>query len=97
MHIRYEAKNIKQDLKKLEFVKTNTKMETELSEDSTKSVEKMPETDKSKVINLNSDMDANHCSNVYDPSMESYHPYEHAFWKTEKTYVSLNLPYSYLY
>lgn len=93
-HSRYEEKNTNQhDLQKCEVQKKNIKMETKLSVDLNKSIEKLPVPEKSKIINLNSDMDASYGSNTYDPSMESYHPLEHAFWKTEKTYVSFNLPY----
>lgn len=49
--------------------------------------EKLPLPEKSKMIKLNSDMDGEQGSNTYDPSMDSYHPLEHAFWKTEKMYV----------
>lgn len=49
--------------------------------------EPLPLPEKSKMIKLNSDMDKDQGSNTYDPSMESYHPLEDAFWKTEKMYV----------
>jgi len=42
-----------------------------------------PVATKPKMIKLNTEVDENEGSDVYDPSLDSYHPVKDAYWKAQ--------------
>ncbi|KAL7737441.1 hypothetical protein ACLKA6_007584 [Drosophila palustris] len=89
-----EKNEIDKDEKQKLSMAEKTNVEEELSTNKKEDVKEEPKTEamdedtepaptKPKMIKLNAEVDEDEGSDVYDPSMDSYHPLKHAYWKAQ--------------